>query len=257
MIISGKAGKCMTHKQSDSNSLSTSSVPTATWRTRLANWAFSTRPADLVLKRRATHLVSMLKLASHISDGGVYVDIGSGTGHNTVRIAQMTKGLRARFICVEPVSKPTRRVLRRMASRTDGLVQFVRGIGNQLPVRNHQADGVSLFFVLHHIPYALQLEILAEIRRVLKPNGLIFLWEDTPENQREFIANEVWDRRLNFEPKQEPHYYRRADEWQQLWIEQGFELVDRVYYEDHSRRKCEGLIRHTGFVFRNGDGQAK
>ena len=136
-------------------------------------------------------------------------------------------------------------------------MQFVRGIGNQLPLSDHQADGVSLFFVLHHIPYEIQLEVLTEIRRVLKPNGLVFLWEDTPESKSEYAANEVWDRRLNFESKQEPHFYRSGDAWQELWKSNGFLLVDRVYYEDHSRRKREGLIRHTGFVFQHQCGSSQ
>jgi len=233
-----------------SNQSRPASVPRATWRTRLSNWAFSSKPADQILNRRAAHLVDMLQMGHHMQRDGVYVDIGSGTGHNSVRIAQVSKGLQARFICIEPVTKPTRRVLRRMAKRTDGLLQFVRAIGNRLPLSDGHADGVSIFFVLHHIPYDLQLDVLEEVRRVLKPGGLIFLWEDTPENSDEYQANEIWDRRLNFESKHEPHYYRRSDEWQALLESYGFDLVDRVYYEDQSKRRNEGLIRHTGLVCR-------
>ena len=129
------------------------SVPRPSWRTRLAHWAFASRPADRILKRRATYLVETLQVAGHVKPGGVYVDVGSGTGHNSVRMAQVAQGLRARFICIEPVSKPTRRVLKRVTKRTDRLVQFVRSIGNRLPLPDRHADGASVFFVLHHIPY--------------------------------------------------------------------------------------------------------
>lgn len=225
-------------------------APRTSWRTRLTNWAFGFRPADRILKRRAAYLVETLQVAGHIKPGGVYVDVGSGTGHNSVRMAQVARGLRARFICIEPVSKPTRRVLRRVAKRTDRLVQFVRSIGNRLPLPDCHADGASVFFVLHHIPYDIQLDVISEIKRVLKPGGLLFIWEDTPENKAEYVANEVWDRRLNFEPRHEPHYYRSGNDWQRLLEGQGFALVQRVGYEDHSPRKNEGLIRHTGFVMR-------
>ena len=104
--------------------------------------------------------------------------------------------------------------------------------------------------MLHHIPYEIQLNVLSEVKRVLKPGGLFFVWEDTPENEQEYKINEVWDRRLNFEPKSEPHFYRRGDDWRALFEQHGFHVVERAYYEDHSTKRNEGTIRHTGFVLR-------
>ncbi len=226
-------------------------APRPTWRSKASNWFFGLKPADSVLKRRAAGLVDKLEIAEHLQANGTYVDIGSGTGHIPTQIARRAVGLHARFVCIEPVSRPTKRVLHRMRTRTDGHVHFARSIGNRLPLPDGVANGVSAFFVLHHIPYPIQLEVLAEIKRVLVPGGLFFLWEDTPRNEREFLANEVWDRRLNFEPRSEPHFYRSGDDWQKLLTESGFEPVNQAYYEDHSRRRGEGLIRHTGFVSRH------
>lgn len=230
----------------------TVTIPEPTWRTRLSNWVFGLKPADRILQRRAVDLVDKLRLVRYLKPRGVYVDVGSGTGHNSAQMAGTAKGLGARFICVEPVSKPTWRVLRSMRHHSDGLVQFIRAVGNRLPLPSQIADGVSIFFVLHHIPYPIQLAVLTEIKRILRPGGRVFIWEDTPENDLEFKANEVWDRRLNFEPRSEAHYYRRGDDWRDLFIEHGFEVVDRVYYEDQSFRKKEGTIRHTGFVLQYG-----
>ncbi len=232
----------------------TIATPRPTWRTRLANWAFGLKPADTILEHRAADLVERLHLARYLQPRGVYVDIGSGTGHNSVRMARVARGFQARFVCVEPVGKPTRRVLKRMKKRTDGRVQFVRALGNCLPLPDNHADGVSVFFVLHHIPYPVQLDVLAEIQRVLKPGGLLFVWEDTPNNRAEYASNEIWDRRLNFEPRHEAHYYRSGDQWLSLFSDQGLKVIQTAYYEDHSRRAKEGLIRHTGFVLRYDGG---
>jgi len=229
-------------------------IPQSTWRTRLSNWVFGLKPADRILQRRAIDLVDRLHLERYFQPGGVYIDIGSGAGHNSAQMAAAARGLGARFVCVEPVSKPTWRVLRSIRHHSDGLVQFVRAVGNCLPLPDQIADGVSVFFVLHHIPSPIQLEVLTEIKRVLRPGGRLFIWEDTPENEHEFKANEIWDRRLNFEPRREAHYYRSGDDWLGLFIEHGFEVVDRVYYEDQSSRKKEGTIRHTGFVLQYGAG---
>ena len=227
--------------------------PQPTWRTRLTNWVFGTGPADKVLKRRAVDLVAKLHVKQHLQQNGVYVDIGSGTGHNSARMARVASGLGVRFVCVEPVSKPTKRVRRSIIKWNASPIQFVRAVGDRLPIRDGAAYGASLFFVLHHIPYDIQLRVLAEIRRVLRPGGRVFLWEDTPQNTREYAANETWDRRLNFEPKSEPHFYRSGDDWQAFLIDQRFIVVERAYYEDHSRWPNEGLIRHTGFVLRCDD----
>ena len=225
-------------------------TPRPTWRTRTSNWVLGLKPADKILRRRAAGLVEKLNLSQQLKPGGLYVDIGSGTGHNSVQMARTARGRAVRFVCVEPVTKPTKRVLRQISKRTDGHLQFIRALGNCLPLPDGVADGVSFFFVIHHIPYAIQLQVFQEVKRVLKPDGMIFLWEDTPENEKEFKANEVWDRRLNFEPKDAIHCYRRADQWQDLLAKNGFEPICRVSNQVHSRRKNEGLIRQAGFVFK-------
>ena len=117
----------------------TLSAPQPTWRTRLSNWVFGVKVADNILKRRAVDLAAKLHVDCYLERGGVYVDIGAGTGHNSAHIARLAHGLDARFLCVEPVSKPTKRVLQRVDNRTDTRVQFIRAIGNRLPVpRRHR-----------------------------------------------------------------------------------------------------------------------
>jgi len=182
-----------------------------------------------------------------------HVDVGSGTGHVPLAIATAGvggDGAQIRVVAVDPQAKPTKRVQRRLANGQTGVVQFVRANGTQLPIADASADQASTFFVLHHIPYDTQLHVLADIRRVLKTDGRWYIWEDTPQTPREYRANERWDRRLNFEPRGEPHYYRPADQWRKLLTEHGFELLRQAYYENQSRWPGEGRIRHTGFVLR-------
>ena len=128
-------------------------VPQPTWRIRLSNWFFGVKPADTIFHRRAIDLTNKLQMADYIKPSCTYVDIGAGIGHNAAQIARLANGLDARVVCVEPVSKPTKRVLQRMRNRTDTAVQFVRAVGNRLPLATGIADGTCIFFVLHHIPY--------------------------------------------------------------------------------------------------------
>ncbi len=231
----------------------TTLAPQPMLRNRLKLWAFNSSFAHRKLSLRAEELLDRINFADHLVPDGIYVDIGSGTGHNAARMARVGTSHNATILCIEPETKPTRRVLKHIERRSPGRVEFVRALGNEIPRPDDFADGASIFFVLHHIPYEIQLDVLREVARVLKPGGKLFIWEDTPENEAEFLANEVWDRRLNFEPKSEPHFYRSGDAWAELFGELGFTVIARQYYEDHSPRKREGTIRHTGFVLGLGE----
>lgn len=225
-----------------------STPPRPTVRSRLRHWFFGLSPVHKVLYQRAADLVEKINYDEHLRPDGVHVDVGSGTGHNSCNMARRAGKHNVRFICVDPVGRPTKRVLKHIKRKIKTPIEFVACGGDALPLSDDQAVSASIFFVLHHIPYEIQLDVLREIKRVLKPGGRLFIWEDTPENEEEFLANEIWDRRLNFEPKSEPHFYRSGDDWQALFDEMGFTLVERVYYEEQSKRKKEGRIRHTGFV---------
>ena len=157
-------------------------TPYPSWRSRLVNWAFGFKPADTILKRRAVDLVGKLNFDSYVEPSGVYVDIGCGTGHNSVRMARVARV--GRFVCVEPVAKPTKRVLRSIRKWGIDQIQFVRAVGNRLPLADHQAAGVSLFFVLHHVPYEIQLEVLGRLNASLNQAAYCLCGKTHPRTNR-------------------------------------------------------------------------
>lgn len=197
-------------------------------------------------------LVERLEVADRMVANGAYLDIGSGTGHITVGMALAGERKSARCIGLEPVSKPTGRVKKRIQRRSAVNVNFARAIGNELPLRENSVDGVSMFFVLHHIPLEIQNLVFDEIQRVMKPGGLFFLWEDTPENDEEYEYHERQDRRLNFEAKSEPHFYRKGDEWDTVFQNRGFELIHKAYFDEPYYKDKSLPVRHTGYVFEWG-----
>jgi SAM-dependent methyltransferase len=148
------------------------------------------------------------------------------------------------------VWRPTGRVLRRWRRRDRGRLLFVRGDGTRLPVDDESVDGVSLFFVLHHIPYDGQSRVIDEATRVMKPGGRLFLLEDTPENKIEWEITVRRDRRLNFEGADEEHYYRSGDEWRQMLTEKGLVVEKEVYFEENGRAADNGTTRHRCFILR-------
>jgi ubiquinone/menaquinone biosynthesis C-methylase UbiE len=119
-----------------------------------------------------------------------------------------------------------------------------------LPVDDDSVDGVSLFFVLHHIPYELQSRVIDEALRVTKRGGRLFLLEDTPENQAEWDITVRRDRRLNFEGADEGHYYRSGAEWRRMLAEKGLAIEKEVYFEENGRAAGNDTTRHRCFIVR-------
>jgi ubiquinone/menaquinone biosynthesis C-methylase UbiE len=221
----------------------------SSWRVKVWRKVFNLKFVDSILRRRADELVNKLDVLKHLTAGGTYLDIGTGSGHNIVRILLAGRELEIRYIALDPSAPPTLRVMRRVRKNLAGRVLFLRGDGMQLPLADQSVDGVSIFFVLHHIPSDGQVKVLNEVRRVLKPGGKLMMWEDTPENPQEYRFTEKRDRRLNFESKSEGHWYRSGEDWRKLMSEMGFIVANEAYVEEHSRWPGEGTTRHRGFVF--------
>lgn len=203
---------------------------------------------DKIGKERAVDLVEKTKIREHIKEGGKYLDIGTGLGHIIEEVANKEDEKNAKFLTVESIWDPTKKVQERAKEKNS--ILFMKGRGEELPIKDKTLDGVSLFFVLHHMPPEGQEQIFNEIERVLKDDGLLFLTEDTPESEQEQEGNANWDRRLNFEPKTEKHYYKNNQEWLDFLENKGYELIDESYFEDHSPKKNEGTIKHRSYILK-------
>lgn len=219
-------------------------------RVRLWRLIFEWSWVDRILRRRALEVIERTGVQRHLKADGRYLDIGTGAGHIVERLVRLERARNIKYLGMDPVWKPTPRVLSRVRKRHAGRLVFLRGDGTRLPVGDESVDGVSMFFVLHHIPYPLQVLVLAEMKRVLRSDGFVVLAEDTPDDQAEWQIMAKRDRRLNFEPPDEEHYYRSGTEWRTFLAEQGFDVVDESYWEEHSRWRGEGMTRHRGLILR-------
>lgn len=219
-------------------------------RVRLWRQFFQWSLMDRLLRRRALELIDRTGVRRHLKPGGVYLDIGTGAGHIVERLVRLERSQNIKYLGMDPVWKPTARVLTRARKRHAGRLLFLRGDGTRLPVADGAVDGVSMFFVLHHIPHPLQARVFGEIKRVLGPDGFVVLAEDTPEGKLEWRVMAKRDRRMNFEPAREEHYYRSGTDWKTFFAEQGFAVVEESYWEEHSRWYGEGMTRHRGLILR-------
>ena len=225
-------------------------VPPPTWRHWAVRRAFNLKFVDIWLRDRANDILDKLSVLEHLPKAGLHLDVGSGSGHIIAQMARRAGKAGPLFACVEPIARPTPRVLSRLDEHVPGRAHFLKASGDRLPLPDASADSASIFFVLHHIPRALQLTILAEVKRCLKPGGVLMIWEDTPRNPDEYAATEKQDRKLNFEPKDAGHWYRPGDEWVQAFESDGYELLRRVDYDDPEAKGSRPAVPHTGLILR-------
>ena len=221
-------------------------LPKAPLKIRFLN-AISEIPAiDSLFRKRAKIILDKTKITEHINENGVYLDTGTGLGHF---FDELSTRKNIRGIGVDPVFKPLRRVKKRLSKKNTPMTFFKTG-GQNVPVHKNVVDGVFLFFVLHHIPYNIQKDIIQEMKRVLKKDGKLFLMEDVPANSHDWERIEKWDARNNFEGDKDDHYYRYDKEWETFFKQNRLTLIDNTPFESESFKKGEGIIPHRCYVLK-------
>jgi ubiquinone/menaquinone biosynthesis C-methylase UbiE len=109
--------------------------------------------------------------AGDVRRGEACVDIGSGTGTMTRRLARLA-GPDARVLGIEP-NQMLRRVAEERAAAEGMALEFCQGLATELPLPDASVDVVWCERVLQHVPDPQA--ALVEIARVLRPGGRALL----------------------------------------------------------------------------------
>ncbi|WP_158939968.1 class I SAM-dependent methyltransferase [Burkholderia sp. S171] len=104
------------------------------------------------------------------------LDFGSGVGNS---LPWMKKYLPATNVTCVDVSE---RSLDIAASRFPGQATFVPFDGGDFPFDRAQFDLAYAMCVFHHIDRAEHVRLLSELRRVLRPDGVLAIFEHNPYN---------------------------------------------------------------------------
>ncbi|MFJ6776684.1 SAM-dependent methyltransferase [Kitasatospora sp. NPDC091257] len=132
--------------------------------------------------RLTDRLISLLRL----KDEDYLLDVGCGTGHPAMRLAEQT---RARILGVNISSSQVDTAAAK--SRAAGLssrLEFVHADAMELPYESGTFDAAWAVEMLFHVPDRLQ--VLREIHRTLKPGGRVVL---TDFVEREQLTGHEWD----------------------------------------------------------------
>ena len=119
----------------------------------------------------------------HLHEGQTVLELGPGPGYFTVEVARRL-GPEGRLVCVdiqpEMIDALRRRLLREGVTNTLPMVGDALG----LPLADCSVDCAFLVTVLGEIPD--RPKALAELRRVLKPGGILSITETLPDPDYQF-----------------------------------------------------------------------
>ncbi len=138
----------------------------------------TTRKSDSFLTERFLH---------HLSprSGGLYLDVGCGTGNYTRAFAD--KGLQ--FIGLDPSSQ-----MLDTAKAISPTINWKEGSAEDIPLQNSSVDGATAILTTHHwtdITVGMR-----EISRVLKPKGKLVVFTSTPEQMQTYWLNHYFPNML-------------------------------------------------------------
>jgi ubiquinone/menaquinone biosynthesis C-methylase UbiE len=100
------------------------------------------------------------------------IDIGCGTGNLLVALGRQRPGLD--LAGLDPDERALARAARR-SRRARLSVDWRRGFAQELPYPDGSVDRVFSSLMLHHLDDSSKDELLAEVRRVLRPDGVLVL----------------------------------------------------------------------------------
>lgn len=187
-------------------------------------------------EKRARYQLEQTEIDEFIVSGGRYLDVGCGKGYIRRSLEELKPDVRV-YGC-DFYDRPTKR-MRQSTSAT-----FATADGLNLPFPNARFDGVSLFFIFHHVPLEEQENLLKESVRVIKGSGYIFVAEDTVNfgNAKQWEITRKADRRFNPSFRLNlPNNYRNAEDWKNMFSKNGLTVIREKHYQT-------GKVPHTYFV---------
>lgn len=118
------------------------------------------------------------------------LDFGSGNGNSIPHVGTHLPG--AQLICMDV----SRRSLALAEKRFPSVAQYVLFDGTHIPFPAGHFDIAYAACVFHHIGHGEHVSLLAELRRVLRPGGSLFVFEHNPYNPltRHVVNSCVFDK---------------------------------------------------------------
>ncbi|HEX6778063.1 MAG TPA: methyltransferase domain-containing protein [Ktedonobacterales bacterium] len=148
------------------------------WRYDLMEWyhdTFSFRGKLRELRQRTANL-------AQLQSGEQVLDVGCGTGTLALEVQERLDSA-GRVAGIDPSPEQIARA-RTKAARRNAPIEFQVGVIEQLPFPDQAFDVVFSTLMMHHLPAPTKRQGLAEIARVLKPDGRLIIADFTRKQER-------------------------------------------------------------------------
>ena len=167
-----------------------------------------TGAADAMRRRALAPIATWLQQRNQRDVRGL--DVGCGTGRLLASLHGAWPGLRLTGI---DLSAPYLEEARRLIGRT-ARVKLSEGAAEKLPFQDTSLDLVVSSFLLHELPNEIRAHVLAEMARVLKPDGLVVIVDSLQKGDRP-----EWDGLLDLFPHyfHEPYYAKYVEGSTEDW----------------------------------------
>jgi ubiquinone/menaquinone biosynthesis C-methylase UbiE len=132
------------------------------------------------------------------------LDVGCGTGRLLAAVHEAWPGMKLTGL---DLSVPYLGEARRLVGQT-ARVKLVEGAAEKLPFEDESLDLVFSSYLMHELPRDVRLDVLREMARVVKPDGLVVIVDSLQKGDRP-----AWDGLLDLFPHyfHEPYYAEYTD----------------------------------------------
>jgi len=192
------------------------------------------------LEKRAKEIIEENEIGGYLKKEGVYLDIGCGKGHLMYELEKENFKKSVQFFGVDIFDYPIRIIKDRIAIMRGTKAQtFAFASAEKLPFEDELFDGVTMFYLLHHLDLWLQKKALKEAKRVIGNDSdqYIFVLEEVCDSKNQERISKKNDMLLNPELIKSPHNYRSDADLVNLFKQVELEIVKAHYYLTGSKNK--------------------
>jgi len=148
------------------------------WRYDLHGWFIDT----CLFRGKGRELRQRTATLAGLHSGDQVLDVGCGTGTLAIEVQQRVRTT-GRVFGIDPSAQQIARA-RAKAARRHVPIEFQIGVIEQLAFPDQTFDVVLSTLMMHHLPAGLKQQGLAEIARVLKPEGRLVITDFTRKQER-------------------------------------------------------------------------
>jgi len=255
---------------------------------KFLHWLGEFKVSSKWLEKRAQKIIEENKISDYLKDSGIYLDVGCGTGHIMYKLEEINCRKAVQFVGIDAFNYPPRKVRRKIArirkrmefyllqmeekrgikiprmdfgkigKREREAQIFAFALAEKLFFKDESFDGVTMFYLLHHLDLSSQKKALEEAKRVIgsNPDQYLFVLEEIIDSDSE-VQKRISKRNdmlLNPEIKRSPHNYRSNEGLTNLFREVGLEIVKAHYYVRYCLVGLENRpLRNAFFVLRKAN----